>query len=314
MTVFKLPLRIGTRRSPLARVQAQMVHDQLCATHGSLAAEGAIEVVFIQTTGDIVQDRPLGDIGGKGLFTKEIDSALVNGHIDVAVHSMKDVPTVLPRGLTISCVLPREDPRDALISSSGVNFAELPPGALIGTASLRRRAQILARRPDLVVESLRGNVNTRLKKLDSGVVDATLLAFAGLKRLGQDHLVTEILSPETMLPAAAQGAIGVECRRADEQIISLLMPLNHSSTEIAVCAERALLAQLDGSCETPIAALCTLDGVGGITLSGLIAAPDGSKLIDGKIGGACVAAGKLGEELGTQLLAKASSASLTIKR
>ena len=144
---------------------------------------------------------------------------------------MKDVPTALPRGLTISCVLPREDPRDALISSSGVNFAELPPGALIGTASLRRRAQILARRPDLVVESLRGNVNTRLKKLDSGVVDATLLAFAGLKRLGQDHLVTEILSPETMLPAVAQGAIGVECRRADEQIISLLMPLRFVLSE-----------------------------------------------------------------------------------
>ena len=314
MTVFKLPLRIGTRRSPLARVQAKMVRDQLCAAHGPLAAEGALEVVFIQTTGDVVQDRPLADIGGKGLFTKEIDTALINGHIDFAVHSMKDVPTVLPGGLTISCVLPREDPRDAFISSSGVNLAGLPSGSLIGTASLRRRAQILARRPDLVVEPLRGNVNTRLKKLDAGVVDATLLALAGLKRLGQDHVVTEILSPETMLPAVAQGAIGVECRRDDEQILSLLMPLNHRPTEIAVCAERALLARLDGSCETPIAALGTLDGVGGITLSGLIAAPDGSKLIDGKIQGACAEAGKLGEELGARLLAKAGSASLAIKR
>ena len=313
MTAFKLPLRIGTRRSPLARAQAEMFRSQLSDVHGSLAAKDAIELVFIHTTGDKIQNRPLGDIGGKGLFTKEIDSALISGHIDVAVHSMKDVPTVLPEDLTISCMLEREDPRDALITSSGANLDGLPPGASIGTASLRRRAQILARRPDLVVRPLRGNVDTRLKKLNAGVVDATLLAVAGLKRLGQSSVVTEVLSPEKMLPAVGQGAIGVACRRANDQVLHLIMQLNHDATETAVRAERALLARLDGSCETPIAALGTLDKMGHLTLSGLIAAVDGSTLIEEKIEGVSAEAGRLGEELGARLLTKANSVSLTIK-
>lgn len=312
MPVFKLPLRIGTRRSPLARAQAQMVRVQLSRAHYLLAADSALEIVFIETTGDKIQDRPLGDIGGKGLFTKEIDTALISGHIDVAVHSMKDVPTVLPEDIIISCMLEREDPRDALISSSGVDMAGLPSGSSIGTTSLRRGAQILARRPDLLVKPLRGNVETRLKKLNAGVVDATLLAFAGLKRLGQSRVATEILSPEKMLPAVGQGAIGVACRRADDQVLELLTQLNHDATKIAVSAERAFLARLDGSCETPIAALSTLDKRGGLTMSGLIAAPDGSELIEGKIEGLSGQARHLGEELGTRLLTKASSISLTI--
>ena len=313
MTAFKLPLRIGTRRSPLARAQAEMVRAQLSKARNSLVAERAIELVFIQTTGDKVQDRPLGDIGGKGLFTKEIDTALISGHIDLAVHSMKDVPTILPEEITISCMLERGDPRDALISSSGVDLAGLPSGSSIGTTSLRRRAQILARRPDLLVKPLRGNVETRLEKLNAGVVDATLLAFAGLKRLGQTSVATEILSPEKMLPAVGQGAIGVACRRADDQVLEFLTQLNHDATKITVSAERAFLARLDGSCETPIAALSTLDKTGNLTMSGLIAATDGSVLIEDKIEGLSDQARQLGDELGARLLTKASSMSWTIK-
>ncbi len=313
MTTFELPLRIGARRSPLAQIQAKLVSDRLQTIHGLLAEEGAVETVLIQTEGDAVRDRPLSEIGGKGLFTKEIDRALISGRIDVAVHSMKDVPTVLPESLTIPCLLPREDPRDAWISSSGLNMAALPAGASVGTSSLRRRAQILARRPDLHVEPLRGNVDTRLKKLNLGEVDATLLAYAGLKRLGQEDVITEILSSDAMLPAIAQGAIGAQCRRTDDQVLGFLMPLNHSPTEIAVRAERAFLARLGGSCETPIAALCTLDGVGGLHLSGLIATFDGTEVIDGMIEGVLADGRKLGEELGARLLARAGPNFLTRK-
>ena len=314
MDVFKLPLRIGTRRSPLARAQAEMVRGQLSKAHDSLASDGAIELVFIQTTGDKIQDRPLGDIGGKGLFTKEIDAALINGRIDVAVHSMKDVPTILPEEISISCILERGDPRDALISSSGLDMAGLPSGSSIGTTSLRRRAQILARRPDILVKPLRGNVETRLKKLNAGVVDATLLAFAGLTRLGQSSVATEILSPQKMLPAVGQGAIGVACRRIDYQVLEFLTPLNHDGTKTVVSAERAFLARLDGSCETPIAALGTLDKTGRLVMSGLIAATDGSVLIEGEIEGLSIQARQLGEELGSRLLTKANSKSLAINQ
>mgnify|MGYP001197648168 CR=1 FL=1 len=314
MTTFELPLRIGARRSPLAQIQAKLVSDRLRTIHGLLAEEGAVETVLIQTEGDAVRDRPLSEIGGKGLFTKEIDRALINGRIDVAVHSMKDVPTVLPESLTIPCLLPREDPRDAWISFSGLSMAALPAGASVGTSSLRRQAQILARRPDLHVEPLRGNVDTRLKKLNLGEVDATLLAYAGLKRLGQEDVITEILSSDEMLPAIAQGAIGAQCRRTDDQVLGFLMPLNHSSTEIAVQAERAFLARLDGSCETPIAALCTLDGVGGLHLSGLMATSDGTEVIEGKIEGVHADGRKLGEELGARLLARAGPNFLTRKK
>src|SRR5471032_1769981 len=214
METASTQVRIGTRGSPLALAQAREVRARLIAAHPALAEPGAIEIVIISTTGDRVLDRNLADIGGKGLFTKELEQALAEGGIDVAVHSMKDVPTLLPEGLVIDCFLPREDPRDALFSAAGGGLATLKSGAVVGTSSLRRQALLLYARPDLRVVPFRGNVETRLAKLAAGVVDATLLAVAGLRRLGKEHLITTILPPETMLPAAAQGAVGIE-RRLD---------------------------------------------------------------------------------------------------
>jgi hydroxymethylbilane synthase len=224
-----------------------------------------------------VQDRTLAEIGGKGLFTKEIEEALASGAIDMAVHSMKDMPTVLPDGLVIDCLLPREDPRDALFARTGDSLASLPTGCVVGTASLRRAAQVMAARPDVTVVPLRGNVGTRLRKLAAGEVDATLLAVAGLKRLGRLAEATAILSTGEMLPAVAQGAIGVERRAGDARTEALLADLNDPATAIRVAAERACLAVLDGSCRTPIAALAELDAGGShLTLRALIARPDGS--------------------------------------
>src|SRR6266478_4241345 len=207
-----LPLRIGTRGSPMALYQTALVRDRLVAAHPDLAAPGAVEIVTIRTTGDRVQDRRLAEIGGKGLFTKEIDQALIDGHVDLAVHSLKDVETWLPEGLEIACVLARDDPRDAFLSAKTPSLATLPPGARIGTASLRRQAQLLRHRPDLRVVPVRGNVNTRIRKLDAGEFDALVLALCGLERLDQAERATEILSPEIMLPAIGQGALAVECR------------------------------------------------------------------------------------------------------
>ncbi len=298
-------LRIGTRGSPLALAQADEVRGRLIAAHPDLAEAGAVEIAVIKTTGDKVLDRPLAEVGGKGLFTKEIEDALLDASIDIAVHSMKDVPTWLPDGLVIACLLPREDPRDALIARDAESLAALPAGAVIGTASLRRQAQVLARRPDLKVVSLRGNVGTRLRKLGEGQVDATMLALAGLRRLGKADVVSCVLAPDEILPAIAQGAIGIECRAGDDRVRALLAPLNHRPTEIAVGAERALLARLDGSCRTPIAGLAQLDDEGGLSLRGLIARPDGSALVEDQIDGPAEAAQALGTELGTRLRARA---------
>lgn len=273
----KLPVRIGTRGSPLALVQAEMVRGCLMAHHPHLGDEGGIEIVVIKTTGDQVQDRPLSEIGGKGLFTKEIEEALLDGRIDLAVHSMKDVPTLLHDGLEIACLLKREDPRDALISTVGSSIATLPTGAVVGTASLRRQAQIKALRPDLAIVPLRGNVGTRLAKIERGEAAATLLALAGLKRLGKENAASAILSIEEMLPAVAQGAIGIEIRSDDRATRDLLAPCNDRETQIVVAAERACLAELEGSCRTPIAAFAELQG-NELHLRALIALPDGSQV------------------------------------
>jgi hydroxymethylbilane synthase len=273
MTGSAKNLRIGTRGSPLALVQAGLVRDQLAAAHPDLPPA---EIVVIKTTGDQVQDRKLDEIGGKGLFTKEIEEALIAGRIDMAVHSMKDMPTQLPHGLVIGCLLKRADPRDALFSPHANSLAGLPKAAKVGTSSLRRQAQILALRPDLKVVTLRGNVGTRIAQLAAGVVDATLLALAGLERLGVADKATAILSTEEMLPAVAQGALGVEIRDADTRTRDLLAPLDDLATELAVNAERACLAVLDGSCHTPIAALAEPGPGGSLRLRSLIALPDGS--------------------------------------
>jgi hydroxymethylbilane synthase len=269
------PLRIGTRGSPLALAQAKELQQRLAAAHPELAPA---EIAVIRTTGDRVQDRKLEEIGGKGLFTKEIEEALTEGRIDLAVHSMKDMPTLLPPGLIIGCLLPREDPRDALFSPHAASLAALPRGARVGTSALRRQAQILALRPDLQVQLFRGNVGTRLAKLAAGEVDATLLALAGLKRLGLADKATAILAAEEMLPAVAQGAIGVEIRADDDRIAALLAPLNDTPTTESVTAERACLAVLDGSCRTPIAALAEHEPGGILRLRALIALPDGSAM------------------------------------
>jgi hydroxymethylbilane synthase len=269
-------LRIGTRASPLALIQANIVRQQLAQAHPALADPAAIEVVPMRTTGDRIQDRTLSEAGGKGLFTKEIEEALLAGTVDLAVHSMKDMPTRLPPGLVLGCFLERADPRDALICDQAKTLAELKPGTLVGTASLRRAALVLHARPDLRVTPLRGNVDTRLRKLNDGVVQATLLACAGLDRLGKIG-VGHPLSPEEMLPAVGQGAICVEHREDDDRIAAWLEPLNHFPTAQCVLAEHALLAVLDGSCRTPIGGFAELDGKD-LRLRALIAKPDGSAL------------------------------------
>ncbi len=297
-------LRLGTRGSPLALAQAQEVRRRLSAAHAELAGEDAVAIVVIKTTGDRIQDRALSEIGGKGLFTKEIEEALLAGEIDAAVHSMKDVPTWLPDGLTVEHLLPREDPRDALFTRDGAGLADLPAGAVVGSASLRRQAQILAARPDLKVVNFRGNVATRLRKLAEGEVDATLLAVAGLKRLGEADRVTALLAPEVMLPAVAQGAIGLEMRAADAKTRAWLDAIACRETGQRVAAERALLAELDGSCKTPIAGLAELtDGGKALRLRGLVALPDGSKVHRAEISGAPAAGRDLGKALGEELKA-----------
>jgi hydroxymethylbilane synthase len=267
-------LRIGTRGSPLALWQAHEVSGRLAAAHG--VEPEAIAIKVIRTTGDIIQDRPLSEVGGKGLFTKEIEQALVDDVIDLAVHSCKDMPTVLPSGLELAACLPREDVRDAFISRKSGSLAGLPHGAVIGTASLRRQAMVKRLRPDVSVVTFRGNVDTRLKKLDDGVVDATLLAFAGLKRLGREAAATAVLDIDAFLPAVGQGAIGIEARETDRRTGDLLSKINHSETLAAVRAERAFLAVLDGSCRTPIAGHARIDG-DMIMFRGMILRPDGSE-------------------------------------
>ena len=293
-------VRIGTRGSQLALAQASEVKARLAAAHEALRDPDAVEIVVISTTGDRVQDRPLADIGGKGLFTKEIEEALLSGGIDIAVHSMKDVPTVLPDGLIIDCILEREDPRDAFLSTKAAGIDELPAGSVVGTSSLRRQALILSRRPDLKVVSFRGNVGTRLRKLENGDVDATLLAVAGLNRLTLQPAGTTPIPAAVMLPAVAQGAIGIERRESDDRVGALLAPLNHADSAIRVTAERAMLAVLDGSCRTPIAAHAVLSG-DRLALDGLVVLPDGSQRHDAALEGAPGDAAALGREVGLQL-------------
>lgn len=296
------PIKIGTRGSPLALAQAEETRDRLVAAHPGLPPP---EITVISTTGDQVLDRPLSEIGGKGLFTKEIDEALLGGRIDVAVHSMKDVPTVLPAGTAIDCLLPREDPRDALFSNGARSLAELPAGTVVGTASLRRQALVLLARPDLSVVTFRGNVGTRLKKLRAGEVGATLLAMAGLRRLGMADAATAVLEPEEMLPAVAQGAIGIARRSDDARAAALLAPLACKDTEVRVVAERTCLAELDGSCRTPIAAFATLGEDGTIRLRALIAKPDGSHSLSAERTGPIADAERIGHEVGAELRGRA---------
>jgi hydroxymethylbilane synthase len=284
----------------MALYQAGLVRDRLRAAHPDLAGEGAVELVAIRTTGDRVQTRLLAEIGGKGLFTKEIEEALFDHRIDLAVHSLKDMETVLPAGLEIGCVLARDDPRDALVSRGGAGLADLMHGARIGTASLRRRAQLRRYRGDFAIGPMRGNVGTRLDKLAAGEVDALVLALCGLERLGKAGLASEILAPEVMLPAVGQGALAIECRTGDEASCQRLAPLNDPETAAAVAAERAMLAALDGSCRTPIAGLATI-AAGRLGLDALLLAPDGNAERRGHIAGRVEDAVALGSELGERL-------------
>lgn len=304
-------IRIGTRGSKLALAQVDELRARLAAAHEELRVKGAVEVVVITTTGDAVRDRPLAEIGGKGLFIKEIEEALVTGRVDVAVHSMKDVETFLTRGTEIACVLPREDPRDAFLSPVAGNLDSLPQGAVVGTASVRRAALIKNRRPDLEIVLYRGNVDTRLAKLDAGAVDATLLAVAGLNRLGLGSRATRILECDEMPPAVAQGAIGLQCRvaetEADTRLRGWLAAVNHRESEIQITAERAMLAVLDGSCRSPIAGHAVLDDSGGLRLTGHVISEDGARLhrID-EIGRANEPEA-LGRSVGERLVAKAGA-------
>jgi len=294
-------LKLGTRGSPLALFQANLVARLLREAHPDLL----VDIRTVKTSGDRIQDRPLADVGGKGLFTKEIERGLLDGDLDIAVHSMKDMETFLPDGLDIVAVLPREDPRDAFLSRDGASLDDLPAGARIGTASVRRQAQILHRRPDLAVVPFRGNVETRLRKLGEGEADATLLAYAGLKRLEREDVITGVFDTDVMLPAAAQGAIGVEARADDTAVLDLLAALDDSTTSLCIAAERAVLAALDGSCRTPIGAFATLDaGSDTVSLQGLVARPDGSELHRLAAAAPAVEAVAMATELGNRLRAK----------
>jgi hydroxymethylbilane synthase len=274
------PLKIGTRGSPLALAQAHETRDRLAAAFD--LPQEAFEIVVIKTTGDnralIDADKPLKELGGKGLFTKEIEEAMLAGSIDIAVHSMKDMPVAQPAGLLLDCYLPREDVRDAFVSLSCSALSDLPAGATVGSSSLRRRAQLMARRPDLRVVEFRGNVQTRMKKLGDGVADATFLAMAGLRRLGMEEVAKSPIPAEDMLPAVAQGAIGIERRQNDLRAADLLTAIHDRDTGLRLAAERAFLAGLDGSCETPIAGLAELNGTT-LRLRGEILRPDGSEVL-----------------------------------
>jgi hydroxymethylbilane synthase len=302
-------LRLGTRGSPLALAQAGMVRARLAAAHG--VDQARIPLTVIRTTGDKIQDRTLADAGGKGLFTKEIEEALIARSIDLAVHSAKDMPTVLPDGLTITAVLPREDARDVFISRVAKTLQELRAGAVVGTASLRRQAIVKRLRPDLTVVPIRGNVDTRLRKLDEGEVDATLLALAGLKRLGLTHALSSIFSVDEFLPAAGQGIVAIETRADDVATRALIEAINHPETATALAAERAFLAVLDGSCRTPIAGHAVIEA-GRLRLRGLIAKPDGSESFECAREGLPVDAVALGADAGAELKRRAGSDFLTV--
>ncbi|SMO57111.1 hydroxymethylbilane synthase [Paracoccus laeviglucosivorans] len=296
------PIRIGTRGSALALAQAHETRDRLMAAHGLTA--DAFQIVPIKTTGDRVQDRALKEIGGKGLFTREIEDALIAGDIDIAVHSMKDMPVAQPDGLLIDCYLPREDVRDAFVSPHFAGISQLPKGAVVGSSSLRRRAQLLVRRPDLQLIEFRGNVQTRLKKLEDGVAVASFLAMAGLSRLGMTHVARGAVEPAEMLPAVAQGCIGVERRADDLRVAQMLAAINHAQSLLRVVAERAFLARLDGSCQTPIAGLAELDG-DRLRIRGEILRPDGTEVIAGERIGLASDGAAMGDDLAAELRRRA---------
>jgi hydroxymethylbilane synthase len=294
-------MRIGTRGSPLALAQTHEVGKALSAAHRR--DESCFEIVVIRTTGDAIQDRSLADLGGKGLFTKEIDVAMLKGEIDAAVHSAKDLPTILPEGIVIAGCLPREDVREALISARATSIAGLPQGARLGTASPRRQAQAKRLRPDLEIVLLRGNVETRLRRAENGEVDATLLACAGLKRLGLLHRATTVLEVEDFLPAVGQGAIALTARAGDAETLSALRPLIDADTSAALEVERAFLAALDGSCRTPIAGYARLAS-GRIAFRGQVLRLDGSEAFEIAASGKAANAGRLGDEAGRELLGR----------
>ena len=300
-------IRIATRASPLAIEQAKIVLDRLVSTSSLLDSADRIEILPMTTTGDKNQSGSLSLLGGKGQFTKEIEEALLEDRADIAVHSMKDVPTTLPKGLAIKAFLPREDPRDALLAhdTSIQSLAELPFGAKVGTAALRRSAMLLNLRPDIQIEVLRGSVETRLGKVEAGEVDATFLAVAGLKRLGLLNRATVILQPEEMLPAVCQGTIGVECRKDNKVICDLLSQINHAETNTRTLAERAFLAALDGSCRTPIGGLAEINGPI-LSFRGLIVRPDGSEIYAKQRDGNIENAVDIGTSVAEALKARAS--------
>jgi hydroxymethylbilane synthase len=294
-------LVIGTRGSPLALAQAHETQGRLSASHGFPAER--LPLAIIKTTGDAIQDRPLSEAGGKGLFTKELDIALLDRSIDLAVHSAKDLPTALPEGIAIAGYLPREDARDAFISRRFKSLHDLPRGAVVGSASLRRQAELRRLRPDLEVTLLRGNVQTRLAKLDRGEVDATLLALAGLRRLGLTDHVTAILETDDFLPAVGQGAIAIAIRSEDDRVRQLVQPILDAATGHALAAERAFLVIMDGSCRTPIAGHARLFG-SEIEIRGLVLRPDGSESLEVARRGAVAEAAELGREAGHDLRAR----------
>jgi hydroxymethylbilane synthase len=291
-------LRIGSRGSPLALAQAHETRARLMAAHD--LPEDAFPIEAITTSGDRVQDRPLAEAGGKGLFTKEIEDALTAGRIDIAVHSSKDMPTVLPKGLELAAFLPREDPRDAFIGVAAKSIMELPEGATVGSSSLRRQALILRMRPDLKVITFRGNVQTRLRKLHEGQADGTILALAGLKRLGLQSIVTELMPSDKFPPAPGQGAICIESRVGDTGVEKMLAAINHMPTAHALACERAFLAALDGSCRTPIAGLATIDG-DRLAFNGVILSPDGKQSHNVSSDGLAANAAEIGRAAGEKL-------------
>ena len=296
------PFKIGTRGSPLALWQAHEV--RRCLIDAFALPEAAFEIAVIKVMGDQIQDKALKEIGGKGLFTREIEEALSAGSIDIAVHSMKDMPTLQPEGLVLDCYLPREDVRDGFVSPSVGSLMELPQGAVVGSSSLRRRAQVMHRRPDLKLVEFRGNVQTRMRKLEDGVAAATFLAMAGLNRLGLAHMARGAIAVEEMLPAIAQGAIGVERRVRDARAEAMLAAIHHGPTGHRLAAERAFLLRLDGSCSTPIAGLAVLEE-GTLWLRGEILRVDGSKVIAGELRGTVGDGAELGRELAAELLGRA---------
>lgn len=293
------PIRIATRQSPLALWQANYVKDALMAAHPGLQ----VELVTMVTRGDVILDTPLAKVGGKGLFVKELEIAMIEGRADLAVHSMKDVPVDFPDGLGLVTICEREDPRDAFVSNTYANIEDLPSGAIVGTCSLRRQCQLKAARPDLVIKELRGNVGTRLSKLDAGEYDAIILAAAGLKRLELESRIRSFIEPEQSLPAVGQGAVGIECRVDDQRVRALLAPLNHADTADRVRCERAMNLTLQGGCQVPIGSYALLEG-NTIWLRALVGEPDGSQIVRGEIRGPRTQAEQLGITLAEQLLSQ----------